>query len=143
MLSHSLPLAPPVRSCGVDAPLASAPMLAHAAHDPFPSAAARDSHLDAAALPAHGSSSVRVADLLAMGFAWDDVHRALGQADGDVAVAQELLVEGTVAPAPSPATVSAAPLLGASTRRGGAGGPVAAAPPPPPPGTGLLIADMD
>ena len=62
--------------------------------DPFPST-----------VDGGGRPVVRVPDLLAMGFTWDDVHAALDQVNGDTALAQELLLEGAAAsnarPAPS------------------------------------------
>ena len=88
--------------------------------DPFPSAATR-----APGVADASEANVRVADLLAMGFAFDDVHRALDAAAGDVSLAQEILLEGdaaipTHAPQPQAATATAA--ADASSR-----------PPPPPP----------
>ena len=90
--------------------------------DPFPSAATR---APPPGVADESEANVRVADLLAMGFAFDDVHRALDAAAGDVSLAQEILLEGdaampTHAPQPQAATATAA--ADASSR-----------PPPPPP----------
>ena len=145
---HQVPVAPDVSDPTGEVALRAAggtpaaPQTA-APFDPFPVGSAA---------PGVGSA-VRVPDLLAMGFAWDDVHAALEQAHGDVTAAQEILLDGSAA-----ATVTtAAPASPAAPSARASSGPSAPMPatrpaggaPPPTSGVvsgthaGLLVLDPD
>ena len=95
---------------------------------------------------------VSIPDLVAMGFDFVHVQRALEQARGDINLAQEMLIEGTVAPPPpappAPAATPAPPHAPPATVPRPAAAMVArpaaaasAASPAQP--AGLLIADVD
>ena len=57
----------------------------------------------AAAVARHPAEpAVRVPDLLSMGFIWDDIHAAIEKAAGDMTLAQEFLLDGTLHTAPTP-----------------------------------------
>ena len=95
---------PPLASPAASAVSAASSAAAAAAPPPPPAAAPRPAATSATATAtAAPSAEVRVPDLLAMGFAWDDIHTAIEKAGGDLTLAQEFLLEGTLHSAPTPA----------------------------------------